>query len=85
VVVGIDKPGHDNAAGCVNHGRVARLDVLFDVQDFLTLDQHVGLREVADAGIQRHGGTAANDVTLTRLATAHRRGVRPGGTRREQI
>jgi hypothetical protein len=81
----VDKARHDDAAGCVDHRRVARLQVRTDGLNFLTVDQHVRPGEVADLRIQRHDRTAANDVTTTRLATADGRVVGPGGTRREQI
>src|SRR6516225_7714930 len=84
-MVRIDEPRHDDAARCVDLRRVARLDVLSDGQDFLTFDQHIRLGEVADLLVQRHDGTAANDVAPTRHAAVHGRVVRRGGTRREQI
>ena len=52
VMVGVDKPGHDDAARCVDLTRAARMQVRPNGQNFLALDQHIGLGEVADLRIQ---------------------------------
>jgi hypothetical protein len=48
----IDEAGHDDATGCVDLRRAACRKVRPDGEDLLALDQYVGLREVADLGIE---------------------------------
>ena len=54
VMVGVDKPGHDDAASCVDLRCAARMQVRPNGEDLLALDQHIGLCEVADLRIERH-------------------------------
>jgi hypothetical protein len=79
----VDEAGHDNAAGCIDHDSVARLEVRPDRKNGFALDQHVSLWEIADLRIQRHHRAAANDVAPARLAAVHRGIVRRGGAWRE--
>jgi hypothetical protein len=72
VVVRIDEARHDDAAGCVDLRRAACVQIRTDRKSFLALDQHVGLREVANLRIQRHHRTAANDVAPAGPATVDR-------------
>src|SRR6516164_2554710 len=87
VVVRVDKPGHDDAAARVDHRGAARAQVRSDSKDLFALDQHIGLREVANPRVQRHYRTAANNIAPTRPAAVE--GLIPvlrrGRTRREQI
>src|SRR5207247_7486377 len=51
--VRIDEAGDDNAAGGVDHLRVARLEPAAHGRDALVLDQHVAAEDVAELGIHR--------------------------------
>ncbi len=84
-MVRIDEAGHDDAAGCVDLRRAARMQVRPNAEDLLALDQHVGLDEVANLRVQRHDRTAANNVAPAPPAAVHRRIVCRGGAHREQI
>jgi hypothetical protein len=85
VMVGVDKPGHDDAAGRVDLSRAARVQVRPNGEDFLAFDQHVGLGKVADLRIQRHHRTAANKIAPARVAAVYGRVVCDGGACRKQI
>ena len=88
VVVRIDEAGHDDPAAGVYHRGAARRQAGPDGDDLLALDQHVGLREVADLRVHRHDGTAADDIApavpaaVLGLSGLVRRGGRAG---REQV
>src|SRR5436305_1519073 len=83
----VDEPGHDNAAGCVDLRRTARMQVRSDGEDLLALDQHTPLTEVSDRGIERHNRPAANNIAPAWPPAAVRRipATRHGRTRREQV
>jgi hypothetical protein len=49
-----------------------RVQVPADLQDFLSLDQHVALVEVAHVRVHRHYGPAADDVAAAGLAAVAR-------------
>ena len=68
VVMRIDEPGHDNAAGRVDIRGAAHVQVRPDGEDFLALDEDVSLGEISDFRVQRHHRTAANDIASTRSA-----------------
>src|SRR5262249_61733544 len=57
VVVRINEAGHDDGAAGVDR-RTAGVQVWSDGENLLAFDQHVGLREVAEALIHRHDGPA---------------------------
>ena len=81
VMVGVDEPGHDDAAAGVDHTGITCAQVRADGEDLLALDQHVRRDEVADRRVHRHHGAAFDDV-----AGACRRNADLGRrrTRREQ-
>ncbi len=86
-MVGVDEAGHDDAAARVDLGGAARVQVRPDGEDFLALDEHVGLGKIAHVRVHRHHGTAANDIAPATPAgvLGHVPVVRRAGARREQI
>ena len=72
MVMRVDEPGHDNATARVDGRGTASLQVVTDRDDLLALDQHVGLREIADRRVHRHHRTTANDVAPSWLAAVAR-------------
>jgi hypothetical protein len=86
MVMGIDESGHDDAAARVDLRGVAGEQIASDGQNLLALDQHVGLRKVADLRIHRHHRAAADDGAPAGPAHVRWRPVvRRRRTRGEQI
>jgi hypothetical protein len=84
-MAGVDKPGHDDAPGGVDHRRVAGIKVRSDSEDLLVFDQHIGLRKIVDLRVQRHDRAATNDVAPSQFAAVDWGLVRCAWARREQI
>ena len=83
-MVRVDKAGHDDPAGSIDHLGTPCSQVCSDCEDLLALDQHVGLGEVAYLRVHRHDRATANDIAVTSLTAVPRWVICRGGARREQ-
>ena len=62
VMMCIDEARHDNASPRINHSGAAGAQVGTNGHDFLPLDQHVGLGEIAHLRVHRHHMPAASHI-----------------------
>ena len=64
-----DEAGHDDRARAVDDLGIASRDVGCDLRDLLTVDQDVGLLEVADLRVEcEHDAAAQQDAPLAAVA-----------------
>jgi hypothetical protein len=87
MVVRVDEARHDDPAAGIDDRGGAGAQIRPDRDDLLALDQHVGLRKITDARVQRHHSPAANEQPPAVPSAVFRRVVFVGRrrARREQI
>ena len=74
VVVGVDKAGHDDLARSLDHHGIARLDIGTDLDDLLSVNQHVADSKIADGVIHGQHGAALDQYASPRRAKSLRQG-----------